>query len=252
MFLLNSASLGMKRLNQITLPLVCGILLFCGCTKSPEGATKAKKMEDETANDTSKPKQPTQVKRPDPPNPGESKMPLAEKDTQEETKKEETTKPTQVSKSDLPEWLQEKIGTKSVPGVTYLRLTSTEVKDHSALVNLPNLKRLIVETDAIPQLPTLESVQVVLLTSRNASDLSQLAKLPNLEQLECVSTQVSDLTPLRNLVKLRRLDIAKTQVADFSPLAGLSELTVYPRLRYQGQRHRSTGRIGQTSGPASQ
>ena len=94
----------------------------------------------------------------------------------------------------------------TIPWITKLNLSGSNISDLSPLANLPNLTQLD-------------------LSETNISDLSPLENLSNLTQINLSETNISDLSPLENLSNLTQINLDWSEkVSGLSALTNLANL----------------------------
>ena len=123
---------------------------------------------------------------------------------------------------------------QKLPNLTFLELSSSELRDVNGLAGLTNLEILYLTDNDISDLSGLETLTNLtylnLDYNNNISDISPLANLTNLTELRMQYNEVSDISPLANLTNLTTLVVtgileSDNKIDDISPLANLTNLT---------------------------
>ena len=115
----------------------------------------------------------------------------------------------------------------NLPGLKNLDLNTNAIAELTPLASLPKLEKLNLNTNNISRLNPLSELtelERLSLNNNQIKNLKTLAPLEELEQLSLNTNFISDLTPLENLNELEELHLSTNQITDLGPLSGLTEL----------------------------
>lgn len=97
----------------------------------------------------------------------------------------------------------------------------------NALINLTNLRSLILERNRISDigaLANLDNLKILQLRGNQISDISALSRLKKLTDLVLSSNQISNISALSELTNIERLDLGGNQIRDIGALSSLTNL----------------------------
>jgi internalin A len=103
------------------------------------------------------------------------------------------------------------------PGLKYLNVNSTKVRDFSFLTSLPNLERLFLNRNNITNLKGMEQhtqLQELNIEDNKIKDITPISELPSLKSLYASGNEISELPSLRYLKTLEVLSVSENQLSN--------------------------------------